>query len=163
MSTPLNNNDPYIDSTGKRSTLGAKIAEGGGGTPYELPTASADTKGGIKIGSGLTMEGEVLNAAGSNVSITQLCEPTTIGTSGAISLSDDYDKYDLLILDGIVTTSSVPYMENSVYLCRDLEIGMRVGISDDTTYTWFTITDKKTLTYAVGTGGRKYTVYGVKF
>lgn len=58
---PLNNNDPYIDSTGKRSTLGAKIAEGSGGDPYELPTASANTKGGIKIGSGLTMDGEKLN------------------------------------------------------------------------------------------------------
>lgn len=60
--TPLNNNDPYIDSTGKRSTLGAKIAEGGGGTPYELPTASANTKGGVKIGTGLSMDGEKLNA-----------------------------------------------------------------------------------------------------
>ena len=59
--TPLNNNDPYIDSTGKRSTLGEKIASGGGGEPYTLPTASAETKGGVKVGSGLSMSGEVLN------------------------------------------------------------------------------------------------------
>jgi len=31
---------------------------------YELPTASADTKGGIKVGAGLTMEGDVLSATG---------------------------------------------------------------------------------------------------
>lgn len=35
---------------------------GGGGTPYVLPTASADTKGGVKIGNGLTMTGQVLSA-----------------------------------------------------------------------------------------------------
>ena len=60
---PLNNNSPYIDSTGKRSTLGAEISGGGGGGGgYTLPTASADTKGGVKIGNGLTMTGEVLSA-----------------------------------------------------------------------------------------------------
>lgn len=37
---------------------------GGGGTPYTLPTASANTKGGVKIGEGLTMDGEVLSATG---------------------------------------------------------------------------------------------------
>lgn len=39
-----------------------KIEETGGGTPYTLPTASADTKGGVKIGTGLSMTGEVLSA-----------------------------------------------------------------------------------------------------
>lgn len=34
----------------------------GGGGSYTLPTASASTKGGIKIGEGLSMDGEVLNA-----------------------------------------------------------------------------------------------------
>lgn len=31
---------------------------------YTLPTAGADTKGGIKVGAGLTMNGEVLSATG---------------------------------------------------------------------------------------------------
>lgn len=35
---------------------------GGGGGSYTLPTASAQTKGGIKIGNNLTMSGEVLSA-----------------------------------------------------------------------------------------------------
>lgn len=34
------------------------------GGAYTLPTASADTKGGVKIGSGLTMTGDVLSATG---------------------------------------------------------------------------------------------------
>ena len=42
-----------------------KAAEGGSsGGSYTLPTASASTKGGVKIGSGLSMDGEVLSATG---------------------------------------------------------------------------------------------------
>ena len=33
-------------------------------TPYTLPTASAETKGGVKVGSGLSMDGETLSATG---------------------------------------------------------------------------------------------------
>ena len=58
---PLNSNDPYIDDNGTRSRLGDVIGSGGGGG-YTLPTASSDTKGGVKIGDGLTMTGEVLSA-----------------------------------------------------------------------------------------------------
>lgn len=39
-------------------------AMSGGGGGYTLPTASADTKGGVKIGSGLSMNGEVLSVSG---------------------------------------------------------------------------------------------------
>lgn len=55
---PLTSNEAYIKPTGERSTLGAEL----GGNSYTLPTASADTKGGVKIGSGLKMTGEVLSA-----------------------------------------------------------------------------------------------------
>lgn len=40
---------------------GNVAVEGGGGS-YTLPTASAEVKGGVRIGSGLTMTGEVLSA-----------------------------------------------------------------------------------------------------
>ena len=62
MGFPLNDDMAYIENTGKRTTLGNKIGSGGGGEPYSLPTASDDTKGGVKIGNGLTMTGEVLSA-----------------------------------------------------------------------------------------------------
>lgn len=45
-----------------------KLEETGSGDPYTLPTASADTKGGVKIGSGLSMTGEVLSADFSELS-----------------------------------------------------------------------------------------------
>lgn len=55
---PLNSNDQYIDENGKRSTLGSKLE----GETYQLPTASSNVKGGIKVGDSLEMTGDVLNA-----------------------------------------------------------------------------------------------------
>lgn len=57
---PLPWNFPFIKKNGVRTTIGAALDNAG--TTYTLPTASADTKGGVKIGSGLTMDGEALNA-----------------------------------------------------------------------------------------------------
>ena len=48
-----------------------------GANAYSLPTASADTKGGIKIGSNLSMNGEVLNAI-----------DTTYSQGSGITISD---------------------------------------------------------------------------
>lgn len=61
---------------------------------YELPTASNDIKGGVKIGRGLTMEADVLTAdiqmnytAGANISIsnTGVISATGGGSSGGVS------------------------------------------------------------------------------
>ena len=57
---PIPFNIPFRKKDGSLSTLGDELNNGGGGSSYTLPTASADTKGGVKIGEGLTMEGEVL-------------------------------------------------------------------------------------------------------
>lgn len=57
---PLPWNKAYRKKDGSLTTIHEAIA--GGGTPYTLPTASSETKGGVKIGSGLTMTGEVLSA-----------------------------------------------------------------------------------------------------
>ena len=61
----------YSDDGGDRLVIGGKLTvlegatvEGldGGGSSYTLPTASADTLGGVKIGSGLTITDGVLSA-----------------------------------------------------------------------------------------------------
>ena len=57
---PIPFNIPFRKKDGSLSTLGDELNNGGGGSSYTLPTASADTKGGVKIGAGLTMDGEVL-------------------------------------------------------------------------------------------------------
>lgn len=58
---PIPWNFPFKKKDGSTTTIDDAISAGGGGGGYTLPTASAETKGGIKIGSGLTMDGEVLN------------------------------------------------------------------------------------------------------
>lgn len=57
---PIPFNIPFRKKDGSLSTLGDELNNGGGGSSYTLPTASVDTKGGVKIGDGLTMDGEVL-------------------------------------------------------------------------------------------------------
>lgn len=58
---PLPFNIPFRKKDGTLSTLGDELNNGGGGgSSYTLPTASANVKGGVKIGEGLTMDGEVL-------------------------------------------------------------------------------------------------------
>ena len=58
---PLPWNKEYRKKDGTITTIDDAISQGGGGEPYTLPTASANTKGGIKIGNGLSMTGETLN------------------------------------------------------------------------------------------------------
>lgn len=50
---------------------------GGGGGTYHLPTASASVKGGVKVGSGLKMEGEAL-------SVDPDTQPTVVYENGGI-------------------------------------------------------------------------------
>lgn len=56
---PIPFNFPFRKKDGSVTTIDAAIS--GGGKPYTLPTASAEIKGGVKIGSGLSMSGETLN------------------------------------------------------------------------------------------------------
>lgn len=63
---PISFNFPFRKKDGSLTTIGAEISEGGGGGGYTLPTASAETKGGVKVGSGLSMSGEVLNNSNPN-------------------------------------------------------------------------------------------------
>lgn len=57
---PIPFNIPFRKKDGSLSTLGDELNNGGGGSSYTLPTASASVKGGVKIGAGLEMDGEVL-------------------------------------------------------------------------------------------------------
>lgn len=77
---PLNSNTPYINDTGERARLGQII--GGENT---LPTASTTTKGGVKIGSGLQMTGEVLSAVQvPSYAISDAGKVLTVGEDGSL-------------------------------------------------------------------------------
>jgi len=55
------------------------LEENGGGGSYILPTASPTVKGGVKIGSGLQMDGEVLSATGGSSYELPVASETTLG------------------------------------------------------------------------------------
>lgn len=92
---PIPFNFPFIKSNGQRTTIGAAISEGGGS--YTLPTASDSTKGGVKIGSGLSMDGETLN----NTNPTPYVLPTADATTkGGVFVASGYG---LTITDGVLS------------------------------------------------------------
>ena len=94
---PIPFNFPFIKKNGERTTIGDAINAGGGGGGYTLPTASAETKGGVKIGSGLTMTGEVL----SNTNPTPYSLPTASDSElGGIKVGSG-----LSIDDGVLSAS----------------------------------------------------------
>ena len=94
---PIPFNFPFINKNGSRTTIGDAISAGGGGSQYTLPTASADTKGGVKIGSGLTMTGEVL----SNNNPT----PYSLPTASADTLGGVKVGSGLSITDGVLSAA----------------------------------------------------------
>lgn len=83
---PLRWNFPFRKKDGSMSTIQDEIDSGGGGG-YVLPTASATKLGGVKIGSGLSIdENGVLSATGgsgvnqvdtADVSLTTLINVST--------------------------------------------------------------------------------------
>ena len=94
---PIPFNFPFIKKNGERTTIGDAINAGGGGSQYTLPTASAETKGGVKIGSGLTMTNEVL----SNNNPTPYSLPTASdSTLGGVKVGSG-----LSITDGVLSAS----------------------------------------------------------
>lgn len=99
---PLRWNFPFRKKDGSITTIDDAISEGGGGGGYTLPTASADTKGGIKIGSGLSMSGEVLN----NTNPTAYTLPTASAeTLGGVKIGSG-----LSISEGVLNNSNpTPY------------------------------------------------------
>ena len=98
---PIPWNFPFKKKDGSTTTIDDAISAGGGGS-YTLPTASAETKGGIKIGSGLSMSGEVLN----NSNPTPYSLPAaTADVLGGVKVGSG-----LSISDGVLNNSNpTPY------------------------------------------------------
>lgn len=84
---PIPFNFPFRKKDGSITTMDDAISSGGGS--YTLPTASADTKGGVKVGAGLTMDGETLKVTGGVVDYEH-----NIVSYGIV---DDYEYYVKLL------------------------------------------------------------------
>lgn len=136
---PIPFNFPFIRKDGSRTTIGAAIGEGGGGDPYTLPTASATTKGGVKIGNGLEMDGEVLNVTGGGgggVQFVDLHPKQSFGSGTRI---------DSVLLSDIISESD--YNSNlankTIYAVNVLDnqntrlFGVCGNTYSNTIFTWF--------------------------
>jgi len=86
---------------------------------YELPTASADTKGGVKVGNGLQMTGDVLGVKPEGV--YELIETITLETESTIVRTAEPDGTDyrftkmlwLINLPGTKTTEGAFYIRGA--------------------------------------------------
>lgn len=97
---PIPFNFPFRKKDGSLTTIDDAISSGGGGGSYTLPTASASVKGGIKVGEGLTMDGETLK----NTNPTP-ATPYTLPTASADTLGGIKVGNGLSIDDGVLSAS----------------------------------------------------------
>ena len=129
---PLPWNKAYRKKDGSLSTLDAAIQEAGG--QYVLPTASAETKGGVKIGSGLAMDGEVLN----NSNPTPYSLPTASAeTKGGVKIGSGLSVDE----NGVLSTSGggTKYQHNIYFISGNIKISFSIINNSDTAFTFETL------------------------
>lgn len=68
---------------------------------YTLPTASSSTKGGVQIGNGLTMTGDVLSVTTQSASVMTGATSSADGTSGLVPAPETTDRAHVLTGEGI--------------------------------------------------------------
>lgn len=92
------------------------------GSQYELPTASTTVKGGIKVGAGLVMNGEVLSTTGGGVAdavdwsnVQNKPSFATVATSGSYNdLSNKPTIPAAVTVDSAMSTTSTNPVQNKV-------------------------------------------------
>lgn len=89
--------------------------QGGGGSSYTLPTASASTLGGVKVGSGLSITDGVLSADG-------------VPTASASTLGGVKVGSGLSITDGVLSADGVPTA--SADTLGGVKVGSGLSIAD---------------------------------
>lgn len=142
---PLNSNMPYIKETGERDKLGNVIGSGGGGGG-NIPIATSETLGGIKIGNGLSVEADgtanVSNpfasygvyssfvsgypvfkpSAVENKYNIGLCRDELTSSSTRTFGSDNYNLSDCFLPDVFRFTEFYNYLTNAVITGLELEV-----------------------------------------
>lgn len=96
--------------------------------------------------------------------IHKLCEKYTLANDTVITLTDDYDNYDILVFVCEVPATN-PYMENKFFFTNTVEVGKTISSYDDGAYERFLVTSKRTFERydaTSGTNGRVLWMYGIK-
>lgn len=129
---PLPFNIPFRKKDGTLSTLGDELNNGGGGgSSYTLPTASADVKGGVKIGEGLTMDGEVLKNTNPTPTTPYQLPVATDETLGGVKVGSG-----LSILDGVLSATGGGGGSDIYYNDYNFGVGTSTEIVADKLYSY---------------------------
>lgn len=137
-----------------------KALEEGG---YELPVATANTLGGVKIGEGLSItEGGVLSAAGGTFSVETLYSNSTSQSSCALSKPiTDYEMIGIRFPRGNNLELFNTYLTS--YLSLIIGELDATGVATNDKWLFFRVADASTLTIVDSSGLYISEVYGVKF
>lgn len=97
--------------------------------------------------------------------MTMLYSRETGDSEDVITLSEDFDHFDLLVISGRAYITDGLWHQSNTYICDSLSVGNRVSIGDDGSISWFDIYDKTTLSRALDSGNPYQIthVMGVKF
>ena len=97
--------------------------------------------------------------------MTMLYSRESGDSNDVITLSEDFDNFDLLVISGKAYISDGLWHQSNAYICDSLAVGNRVSIGDDGSISWFDIYDKTTLSRAIDSGNPYQIthVMGVKF
>ena len=94
-----------------------------GGGLTEIPVATADTLGGIKVGEGLEITSEgilsVLGASGKAVNETVLWEGVLKTEGERITLSEATENFDYVLVEGCIIFENIRYAITTVLLSAD--------------------------------------------
>lgn len=82
-----------VGPTGPQGLTGPQGPQGVPGTTYVLPTASASTLGGVKVGSGLSISSGVLSASATTYQITYASAVECVGYSNIVGQWSDATNY----------------------------------------------------------------------
>lgn len=107
-----------LDKVGNNVTINS-TASGGG--DYVLPTASATVKGGIKVGSGLTMTGDVLSATGGggSVDLTKVSTNIVPTTNSTLDIGSPTNRFKTLYCDEAKLSTNTLYIGDVPVLGTD--------------------------------------------
>lgn len=94
---------------------------------------------------------------------TILFENDSVTMPATVTLSDEINKYDELVIVSIVNGG---YAETSTYVTSTIPLDTLIGTGDDVVHMWYYITDYSTLTLSVNTypaGSKLAYVIGIKW
>lgn len=120
-------------ATGATGPAGPGVAAGGTAGQYLRKKSNTD------------YDTEWVNGGGGGGSVTIDVLYSGTGTPNIITLAHAYTDYDFIMIQGI-NPANPGYLNSSLVHVGTITTGNNVGLSDDASYLWYTITNTTTLT-----------------